>query len=143
MSTQRIIFARQDGGVSVFVPNSDSSLTIDEWAAMVVPQGSVWRVVDVGQISSDREFRNAWAFDGDRISVDITKAKEIAHAKRRAMRSKEFEPHDDVISKQIPGRGVEEAEAARSVIRAKYEAMQSEIDAADSVYALKVAMGAA
>jgi hypothetical protein len=67
------------------------------------------------------------------ITVNLYKAKGIAHEKRRAARSAEFAPHDEVIAKQIPGVSAEEAEAARQVIREKYAAIQSDIDAATDV----------
>jgi hypothetical protein len=67
------------------------------------------------------------------IKVNLDKAKEIAHEKRRAARSAEFAPHDEVIAKQIPGVSAEEAEAARQVIRDKYAAIQNDIDAATDV----------
>jgi hypothetical protein len=47
------------------------------------------------------------------ITVNIDKAKAIAHDKRREARSVEFQPYDDAIAKQIPGQmtGAEEARA--------------------------------
>lgn len=73
------------------------------------------------------------------ISIDMTKAKAIAHAIRRQSRDAEFAPHDDVIAKQIPG-AVEQAELARQAIRAKYSAMQDQIDAAETVRDLNLAL---
>ena len=37
------------------------------------------------------------------ITINIDKAKTIAHDKRRAAREEEFKPYDDAIAKQIPG----------------------------------------
>ena len=71
------------------------------------------------------------------IKINIEKAKEITHEKRRAARSAEFAPHDEVIMKQIPGKDMVEAEAARTAIRAKYDVIQSEIDAVETVDDLK------
>ena len=71
------------------------------------------------------------------ITVNLDKAKEIAHEKRRAARAEEFAPHDEVIAKQIPGVSAEEAEAARQAIRTKYEAMQTAMDAATTADELK------
>jgi hypothetical protein len=66
------------------------------------------------------------------IQINLEKAKALAHEKRRAARAAEFEPHDNVIAKQIPGVDFEAAEAARQAIRDKYNAMQAQIDAAQS-----------
>jgi len=73
------------------------------------------------------------------ITINITKAKGIAHDIRRAARSEEFKPYDDAIAKQIPGQ-MEGAEAARQAIRDKYAAMQTAIDAASTVDEIKAAM---
>ena len=73
------------------------------------------------------------------IPINIDKAKSIAHDKRRVARTKEFLPYDEAIAKQIPGQA-ESAEAARAVIRTKYAAMQTAIDAASTVDEIKAVM---
>jgi hypothetical protein len=75
------------------------------------------------------------------ITVNLDKAKAIGHDKRRAARAEEFKPHDEVIMKQIPGADAVAAEEARAIIRAKYEAMQDDIDAATSPDEIKAALG--
>ena len=70
------------------------------------------------------------------IVTNLTKAKTIAHDMRRAKRAEEFEPHDEVISKQIPSADATAAETARAAIRTKYETVQTDIDAAADVNAL-------
>ena len=75
------------------------------------------------------------------ISINIAKAKAIAHDMRRAARSDEFKPHDEVIMKQIPGADTVAAEAARQAIRDKYSAMQTAIDTAATPDEIKVALG--
>ena len=70
------------------------------------------------------------------IVTNITKAKTIAHDMRRAKRAEEFKPHDEVISKQIPGADATAAETARAAIRTKYETVQTNIDSASDVNAL-------
>ena len=74
------------------------------------------------------------------ITVNLNKAKEIAHDVRRGARSAEFAPYDEVIMKQIPGADAAAAEAARQAIRDKYAVVQANIDAAASVDALKTAI---
>jgi hypothetical protein len=71
------------------------------------------------------------------IRIDLTKAKEIAHEKRRGARAEEFKPHDEVIMKQIPGNDMIRAEAARQAIREKYEELQTQMDEAQTVEELK------
>ena len=70
------------------------------------------------------------------IVTNLTKAKTIAHDMRRAKRAEEFEPHDEVISKQITGDDETSAETARSANRTKYETVHTNIDAAADVDAL-------
>jgi hypothetical protein len=71
------------------------------------------------------------------IIIDIDKAKEIAHEKRREARAEEFKPHDEVIMKQIPGNNMVQAEAARQAIREKYEELQTQMNEAQTVEELK------
>lgn len=68
------------------------------------------------------------------IGININKAKDIAHEVRRAKRSEEFAPLD--IKATIPSEAAA-AEAARQVIRDKYAAVQTSIDGAADVAALK------
>jgi hypothetical protein len=68
------------------------------------------------------------------IVIDLNKAKEIAHDKRRAARTAEFAPLD--IKATIPSEAAA-AEAARQAIRDKYAAMQNQMDAATTVEELK------
>jgi hypothetical protein len=74
------------------------------------------------------------------ITINIDKAKTIAHNKRREARSAEFEPLDSIIAKQIPGTTSQEAEVQRQSIRDKYAVMQTAIDAAVTVDEIKAAM---
>ena len=71
------------------------------------------------------------------INININKAKNIAHDKRREARSAEFAPLD--IKATIPSEAVA-AEAARQVIRDKYAVMQTAIDAATTVEQIKAAL---
>jgi len=71
------------------------------------------------------------------ITINIDKAKTIAHDIRRAARSAEFAPLD--IKATIPSEATA-AEAARQVIRDKYAAMQTAIDAASTTDEIKAAM---
>lgn len=74
------------------------------------------------------------------IQINMNKAKAIAHDARRAARAKEFEPHDAVIMKQIPGVDTAAAEAARQAIREKYAALQTQMDEAQTPDQLKALM---
>ena len=96
------------------------------------------RLVEDSEIPTDRTFRNAWKPD---LTVDFQKAKVIAHEKRRAMRSSELAPLDEIIAKQIPGNNPQQVESQRQVIRDKYAAMQAAIDAAQDVAGIKSALG--
>ena len=74
------------------------------------------------------------------IKINVNKAKAIGHDMRRAARAEEFKPFDEAIAKQIPGQ-VDGAEAARQVIRDKYAAIQTQIDAAATPDEIKAALG--
>lgn len=71
------------------------------------------------------------------ITINIDKAKNIAHDARRTARSAEFAPLD--IKATIPSEATA-AEAARAAVRAKYATMQIAIDAATTTDEIKAAM---
>ena len=72
------------------------------------------------------------------ISINIPKAQAIVHEARRAARSAEFAPLD--IKATISSEA-DASEAARVEVRARYTAMQVEINEATEVSTLKVIMG--
>jgi hypothetical protein len=71
------------------------------------------------------------------ISINLDKAKAVAHDARRAARTAEFAPLD--VKATIPSEATA-AEAARQAVREKYAVMQTAIDAAADVDAIKAAM---
>jgi hypothetical protein len=71
------------------------------------------------------------------ITINIDKAKAIAHEKRREARSAEFAPLD--IKATIPSEAIA-AEAARQAVREKYATMQTAINAASTVEQIKEIM---
>jgi hypothetical protein len=71
------------------------------------------------------------------ITINIEKAKTIAHDKRREARSAEFAPLD--IKANIPSEAIA-SEAARQVVRDKYATMQTAIDSSSTIDQIKAAM---
>ena len=71
------------------------------------------------------------------ITINIDKAKTIAHDKRREARSAEFAPLD--IKATIPSEATA-AEAARQVIRDKYATMQTAINLSTTIDEIKAVM---
>ena len=62
---KRIIYKNLDNSVSIIVPTDEAlqSITIEQIARKDVPTGLKYKIVDVSEIPSDREFRNAWTID--------------------------------------------------------------------------------
>jgi hypothetical protein len=139
MNNKRILFTNESGGVSIIVPAPGVSF---EDVLKAVPVGTPYEVVDADAIPTDRTFRDAWFHDTtpepQKVGVDLTKAKEIVHGKRREARSAEFAPLD--VEATIPSKAVQ-AEAARQAIRDKYSAIQADIDSAPGVEELKLIVG--
>lgn len=74
------------------------------------------------------------------ITINLEKAKAVAHDRRRFARSVELAPLDDIIAKQIPGNDAVEAEAQRQAIRIRHAQLQGDIDAATNPHQLKPIM---
>jgi hypothetical protein len=64
---QRIIYQNDEGGVVILIP-ADCGLTIEQIAAKDVPTGKPYKIVDVADIPSDRQWRNDWTVD----AADLT-----------------------------------------------------------------------
>ena len=71
------------------------------------------------------------------IVINLDKAKEITHVKRKEVRAEEFKPFDAIISLQIPGDDHNAAEAERVKIREKYAVIKSDINACADIDSLK------
>jgi hypothetical protein len=71
------------------------------------------------------------------ITINIDKAKVVAHDARRIARAAEFAPLD--IKATIPSEAVA-AEVARQAVRDKYTAMQTAVDFASTTDEIKGAM---
>lgn len=71
------------------------------------------------------------------ITINIDKAKGVAHERRRAKRAAEFASLD--VEATIPAKAAA-AEAARQAIRDKHSKIQTDIDAATTVDELKTVM---
>ena len=54
MTTSRIIYQNESGGVAVIVPTGSVELALKD-----VPEGVPYEIVDVADIPSDRYFRDA------------------------------------------------------------------------------------
>ena len=72
------------------------------------------------------------------IVINLDKAKDITHDKRKAVRANEFKPFDEIIAKQIPGNDFTVAEQERQKIRDKYAAIQNDINSCPDVDSLKL-----
>ena len=59
---KRIIYKNTDGTIGIIIP-ADCGLTIEQIAKKDVPTGLKYKIVDVSEVPSDREFRNAWTID--------------------------------------------------------------------------------
>ena len=138
---QRILYATPDGGVAIIIPTGE--LPTEVVARKDVLQGVPYKIVDLADVESvisDRTFRSAWEAGNDNepsVKINLNKAKDIAHKKRRAVREIEFKPFDEIIAKQIPGKNAAEAEAARQAVRNYHATLQTQIDAAQTVAELK------
>jgi len=62
MQNKRIIYQNDTGGVAVLTP-ADCGLTIEQIAAKDVPTGKAYKIVDVSDVPTDREWRNEWTVD--------------------------------------------------------------------------------
>jgi hypothetical protein len=131
----RIIYPTPEGGVAVIIPAESVEAALKD-----VPGGVDYEIVPEDAIPSDRFFRNAWVKGDCCVDLDLDKCKAVGHGIRRQKRAEEFQPFDEIIAKQIPGKDAAAAEEARQSIRDKYTEVQDAIDAAETPDDIKAAL---
>jgi len=131
----KIIYQTPEGGVAVIIPAESVELALKD-----VPEGIPYEIVSEDAIPSDRFFRNAWVKGDCCVDLDLDKCKAVGHDIRRQKRAEEFQPFDEVIAKQIPGKDSAQAEEARQAIRDKYTEVQDAIDAAETPDEIKAVL---
>jgi hypothetical protein len=135
MTTMNRIIYPTPEGVAVIIPAESVELALKD-----VPEGVPYEIVPEDAIPSDRFFRNAWVKGDCCVDLDLDKCKAVGHDIRRQKRAEEFQPFDEVIAKQIPGKDSAQAEEARQAIRDKYTEVQDAIDAAETPDEIKAAL---
>ena len=67
---KRIIYKNTDGSIGIIIP-TNCGLTVEEIARKDVPTGLAYKIVDVSEVPSDREFRNAWTIDDSELTDGV------------------------------------------------------------------------
>lgn len=125
---KKILYSRPDGGMSVVVPciSVDDPQGFTEEDALQralrkdVPVGVAVAVVEDAQLPAERTFRNAWKQQGNAVTVDMPKAREIWRDKIRIARAPKFEPLDVAWFKAVEANDV----VAMTDIKAKKKALR-------------------
>jgi hypothetical protein len=70
---KRIIYKNTDNTVSIVIPTDEALqyMTIEQIANKDVPTGLKYKIVDVSEIPSDREFRNAWTINESELNDGV------------------------------------------------------------------------
>lgn len=76
------------------------------------------------------------------ITINLDKARDIAHGYRRAARAEAFKPHDERIRLALPGDDAGKLDAPRQAIRDADAAAQAKIDKAKNIAALSALVDA-
>jgi hypothetical protein len=58
---KRIVYSNLDNTMAIVVPSSE--IPVEEIARKDIPAGTPYWIVDLSEIPTDREFRNAWELD--------------------------------------------------------------------------------
>lgn len=144
---RRIIYTRPDGGVSVVIPckgYNEQHLTDDEvfqraWDMLhrsnevvqswepdpeesLLPTGIAInpQIVTIDQIPSDRAFRDAWEHEGDKIAVNMDKARDIHMDNIRTVRNKALADLDVETIKAVgksDSKALDDVEAKKQALR--------------------------
>ena len=67
---KRIIYKNTDGSIGIIIP-TNCGLTVEQIAQKDVPTGLSYKIVNVSEVPSDREFRNAWTIDDAELTDGV------------------------------------------------------------------------
>ena len=67
---KRIIYKNTNGTIAIIIP-ANCGLTVEQIAKKDVPTGLKYKIVDVSEVPSDREFRNAWTIDDAELTDGV------------------------------------------------------------------------
>ena len=67
---KRIIYKNDDGTISIIIP-ANCGLTVEQIAQKDVPTGKPYKIVNISEVPSDREFRNAWTIDDTELTDGV------------------------------------------------------------------------
>lgn len=100
----------EDGGLSICVPTGE--VPIEVVLAKDVPANAIDpKVVPRANVPADRYFRNAWKQAGDRVDVDMQKARVIQMDKIRLARDEKLKGLDIEWMKAVAKKKNAEADA--------------------------------
>jgi hypothetical protein len=71
--TQAIIFANDNGGVSVCIPTGE--ISIQDVLKKDCPEGAIIVDADTLPQGADAQFFNAWEFNGSTVTINLEKAR--------------------------------------------------------------------
>ena len=67
---KRIIYKNDDGTIGIIIP-ANCGLTVEQIAQKDVPTGKSYKIVNVSEIPSDRNFRDAWTIDDAELTDGV------------------------------------------------------------------------
>jgi hypothetical protein len=70
---KNIIYKNIDGSIGIIIPTPDALqfMTVEQIAKKDVPTGLKYKIADISEIPSNREFRNAWTIDDAELTDGV------------------------------------------------------------------------
>ena len=135
---QVIIFTNENGGVSVCYPTGE--LPIEQVLTKDCPAGAI--IVDNDTLPNEHnEFFNAWELSNSTVTVNLTKAKDIAKSKLRIEREPVLAALDVQFMRAVEsGNTTQQAAIAEQKDELRNITAHSSITGATTVDGLKTAM---
>jgi hypothetical protein len=60
---KRVAYITEEGSVTIVIPTDEWPFSVEELGRKDVPAGVPYKILDVADIPTDREFRDAWQID--------------------------------------------------------------------------------
>lgn len=98
IKTMKHIAFQFEGSLSVVIP-TDPNADLNELAANVIPEGTPFTIIEDSEV--DHDFFNAYEHDGEKVILNIEKAKELHLDKFREARKPKLQKLDVAFMKAV------------------------------------------
>lgn len=97
----KIVYTNEKGIASIVIPSPNFKGSMKELASRVVPAGISYKIIDDSTFPVERRYRDAWVLSGEKLDIDMPKARAIFLDNVRVLRNAKLSELDVEVVKAV------------------------------------------